>query len=255
MIIGDVEAVINWLQLNNCKAFFLGAQKGSRASNDNFFISEDGAPIEQEYERLRKVMELTENDIMYVTCVRSENPSRNNLTEKWKNTSARQKISGTEEPAQPQFNPYDPDLIDQKISMAIMTERMSWERKELERSRKELERERREFRQDKESILGIAVQKFAPVIKGMFPKVAVAGVDGTVTAQPIQAAQSGTDEDEPLDQETNDKIEMLINDWMQADPDFMQVLEKIVHFAKTGEKINLGIMQAGYAEFKNLLLS
>lgn len=158
---------------------------------------------------------------------------------------------------QPQAAPiqigYAPEDIDKRIATAVESVKQQYREKEIERREQELKEREAEFRREKESALGLVLSRLGKVFNS-FPQLKVAGADTQQElAERIQPAPPATD-DQAADDQTNDMISQLINTWYAADPDCIHVMDKIVHYASTGEKIKAFGFELGYDNLKEFLL-
>lgn len=159
---------------------------------------------------------------------------------------------------QPQASPvqigYAPEDIDKRIATAVEAVKQEYREKEIERREQELKEREAEFRREKESALGIVFSRLGKVFNS-FPQLKVAGADTQQElAERIQPATLQDTDDQPADDQTNDIVSQLINTWYAADPECLQVMSKIVHYASTGEKIKAFGFELGYDNLKEFLL-
>ncbi len=159
---------------------------------------------------------------------------------------------------QPQTAPvqigYAPEDIDKRIATAVEAVKQEYREKEIERREQELKEREAEFRREKESALGIVFSRLGKVFNS-FPQLKVAGASTQQElAEQIQPAPVQDTDDQPADDQTNDIVSQLINTWYAADPECLQVMSKIVHYASTGEKIKDFGFELGYDNLKEFLL-
>lgn len=137
---------------------------------------------------------------------------------------------------------YDMESLRASIIKEIRAE---YEQKEYERKRSELERERKEFEEQKNSAIGLLTNYLAPVAQALIAGrgARVAGVDTQepVVAQPIIPIQEQQQEQEDMAQQEifteqeADKLFELMARFKQAEPDYMQMIEKVVAMAENGD--------------------
>ncbi len=159
---------------------------------------------------------------------------------------------------QPQASPvqigYAPEDIEKRIATAVEAVKQEYREKEIERREQELKEREAEFRREKESALGIVFSRLGKVFNS-FPQLKVAGASTQQElAERIEPATVQETEDQPADDQTNDIVSQLINTWYAADPECLQVMAKIVHYASTGEKIKAFGFELGYDNLKEFLL-
>lgn len=138
------------------------------------------------------------------------------------------------------------DDIDSLRASIMQEVRAEYERKEYERKRAELDRERKEFEDQKNSAIGLLTNYLAPVAQALMAGrgARVAGVDTQepVVTQPIipieQQEQQQTEDmaqQEIFTEQEADKLFDLLARFKQAEPDFMQMIEKVVVMAENGD--------------------
>lgn len=164
---------------------------------------------------------------------------------------------------QPQTAPvqigYAPEDIDKRIATAVEAVKQEYREKEIERREQELKEREAEFRREKESALGIVFSRLGKVFNS-FPQLKVAGADTQqelaerIQPSPVQDTDGQPADDQTADDQTNDIVSQLINTWYAADPECLQVMAKIVHYASTGEKIKAFGFELGYDNLKEFLL-
>lgn len=159
---------------------------------------------------------------------------------------------------QPQASPvqigYAPEDIEKRIATAVEGVRQEYREKEIQRREQELKDREAEFRREKESALGMVISRVGKMLNS-FPQLKVAGAaTQQELAERIQPAPVQDTDDQPADDQTNDIVSQLINTWYAADPECLQVMSKIVHYASTGEKIKAFGFELGYDNLKEFLL-
>lgn len=134
----------------------------------------------------------------------------------------------------------------ESLRASIMQEvRAEYERKEYERKRSELERERKEFEEQKNSAIGLLTNYLAPVAQALMAGrgARVAGVDTQepVVAQPIIPIEQQEQQTENMAQQEifteqeADKLFDLMARFKQAEPQYMEMIEKVVVMAESGD--------------------
>ena len=268
MITGNINNLISWLNDNGIDEWQLSTSS-NRQGNSYIFKSEDDIPREQEIERMTRQLAYSQNSIIYVFGKKKGKSNVGNFTETWVNSgngaapSAAQVISGM--PALSQAD------IDARIETAIMKERLAWQQREVERERKEIAEMKKEYEKEKESVLGILIDKAAPVISGLLsrrtPQVAIAGTDGDVSVPRVipvgtdgKKGQTNATEETLADtgaftDDEADELYSLMSRYKAVDPDYMTLIRRFVSFAESGEEITVGgIVKLNYTQIKEMLL-
>lgn len=264
MILGGIEKVIAWLDLNGIESWCISTSR-DRQKCEYIFKSNDDAPIKDEQARMIETLSLSSNNTLYIFGKKKGTGNSANFMEMFSNnqqatTTTPQVVSGV-----------DHTTMDTMIQTAIERERMAWERKELERDREEVRALKKEYEEQKESIFGMLVQKAAPFVQAMMgvqqPNVAIGRLNDSV--EPIRAKKQEEAEQTPQQQETTDiaaddiftdeeaeKIEALVERWKNADADYINVIQRIVEFAESGEPISVmgGMVKLNYSQIKEMIL-
>ncbi len=259
MIKGDVNNVLQWLEMNGIQQWTIFQGNGANGQG-KIFESNIEMPIESEIERFRQVMALSENAL--VKIVGKVNPKQNTgvFVETWTNSSPAQSHSMSigSTPA------YDSDYIDSKIKAAVAEERMLWREKELVKRENNLAEAEKEFKRNQEGIVGILVDKFSPFISSFMPRAAVAGVESPTPVEPIpvktmtvdEAIEEAREEEEPeiFTDEEADRLMAAMARFKEADADYLEVLESFVKFVCSGEPLSVFGMKIDYNMVKNVIL-
>lgn len=139
---------------------------------------------------------------------------------------------------------YDMESLRESIMKEVRAE---YERKEYERKRSELDRERKEFEEQKNSAIGLLTNYLAPVAQALMAGrgARVAGVDTQepVAAQPIipieqqeqQQTEDMAQQQEIFTEQEADKLFDLMARFKQAEPQYMEMIEKVVVMAENGD--------------------
>ena len=256
MITGNITNLINWLNDNGIDEWQLSTSS-NRQGNSYIFKSEDDTPREQEIERMTRQLAYCQNAIIYVFGKKKGKPNVGNFTETWVNSgsgttsAAPQPISGT---------PVFQSDIDARIEAAIMKERLAWQQREVERERREIAELRKEYEKEKESVLGLLIDKAAPVISGLLsrrtPQPAIAGTPGDVTAPRIIPADPGAQDTSPFSDDEADELYALMSRYKAVDPGYLSLIRRFVTFAESGEEITFagGLVKLNYQQIKEMLV-
>lgn len=137
---------------------------------------------------------------------------------------------------------YDVESLRESIMKEVRAE---YERKEYERKRSELERERKEFEEQKNSAIGLITYHLAPFAQALMAGrgARVAGVDTQepVVAQPIipieqqQEQENMAQQQEIFTEQEADRLFDLMARFKQAEPQYMEMIEKVVAMAESGD--------------------
>lgn len=258
MIKGDINNVLQWLDMNGIQQWTIFQGSGANGQG-KIFESNIEMSLESEIERFRQVMALSENAL--VKIVGKVNPKQNTgvFVETWTNSSPAQSHSMSigSTPA------YDADYIDSKIKAAVAEERMLWREKELVKRENNLAEAEKEFKRNQEGIVGILIEKAAPFISQLMPRAAVAGVESPTPVAPIPVKTMTVDEaieeareEEPeiFTDEEADRLMAAMARFKEVDADYLTVLEKIVEIA-SGKPVSVMNIHLDYNTIKGYILN
>lgn len=257
MIKGDINNVLQWLEMNAIQQWTIFQGSGANGQG-KIFESNIEMSMESEIERFRQVMALSENAL--VKIVGKVNPKQNTgvFVETWTNSSPAQSHSMSigSTPA------YDADYIDSKIKAAVAEERMLWREKELVKRENNLAEAEKEFKRNQEGIVGILIEKAAPFISQLMPRAAVAGVESPTPVAPIpvktmtdEAIEDAREEEpEIFTDEEADRLMTAMARFKEVDADYLTVLEKIVEIA-SGKTVSVMNIHLDYKTIKGYILN
>lgn len=260
MIKGDINNVLQWLDMNGIQQWTIFQGSGANGQG-KIFESNIEMSLESEIERFRQVMALSENAL--VKIVGKVNPKQNTgvFVETWTNSSPAQSHSMSigSTPA------YDADYIDSKIKAAVAEERMLWREKELVKRENNLAEAEKEFKRNQEGIVGILIEKAAPFISRLMPRAAVAGVESPTPVAPIpvktmtvdeaiKEAREEEEEPEIFTDEEADRLMAAMTRFKEADSEYLDVVEGLVDFVCSGQPIAFGMIKIDYQQIKDFIL-
>lgn len=266
MIKPGIDNLIKWIQINGIQTWYISTTAQSGQDNTRIFVSNPEQTLETELERMRQVLELSDNNLLYI-CGKAKADSKvGNFMERWRNggeDAAAAAIGNPQYTAQPSHGIgwISREELDEKINDAVSRERFSQEREQFNREREAFERERKEYQDSQNGLLALAVNKAAPFISGLFnggQHIGVAGTPHPVTAQPIHAAVPAAEEqiaeEAAFTDEEAARIETLIEQYKAFDPDYLTVLDKFIGMAVSGKVISVGMIKLSYNDVKDFIL-
>ncbi len=287
MITGGIDKVVEWLKLNNIIQWSLCTNAQTQANN-KIFESNSDAHFEDEIERMKQVVALSQNPMLYINAKQNAAKSINNYTETWRNMpEASQGVTGcgTQGIGAIPAGYMSPEEVDRRIETRLAEERYKRDREDFERERKEFRQEKREFDRFKNGAIGSLIEKAMPYLGGILgvqPLAEgyknVAGVGATaepseeiddIPARRAEEAQAAEQEapaaapaapqapavpDSFTDEEA-DKLYVLMQRYKDFDPEYLQVIEKFVELATKGEGITImGTFTLTYEQIKDYIL-
>lgn len=254
MINPGIENLINWINLNSIIEWKIANSREKQANNFIFKSNED-SPLESEIQRMREVLALSENQVLYIQGT-AKKGNTGGFSDTWQNINPNkpgiQSVAGTPSPAM------DHDLFETKIQAAIDANNLKWQRAQFERELKEFKEEKREYEKEKSGIVGMLVEKAAPFVGTFMQKMKpqVAGLnDPSFQAEPMQVRQvTDVTTDEEFTDEESERLFALVSSWKKKDADYITLLEKIVNFATSEEPIDFMGMPFSYEKVKEMLI-
>ena len=266
MIQGGIDKVIEWLDLNGIETWSVSTSK-DKQSNNYIFKSNDDAPIKDEQARMIQTLALTSNPNLFIFGKKKGASNSANYCEMFSNNNTT--VFSEQQPTQSIGTVYQ-DTINTMVANAVERERMNWEKKELEREREEVRAMRQEYEEQTSSVIGLIIQKAAPIIQSIMgisqQQVAIGAVDSEkqVQAKPIAVQKDVEEIEEPeeneimedFSDEESDKIFELAERWKSVDENYLNVMERIVEFAESGDPIEVagGLVKLNYEQIKGMIL-
>ena len=260
----DKEKITEFLRANNAKRWFISSS-AERGANAKIWESDPEIGFEPNIDNMFSVLETIESGTLYIHGCDANN-AKNNYDACFRicNT-VETKIAGT--PAAPvaPIGYVAPDemrrQIDEAVANAVAREQFKAEKERFEMERKEFKTEQKEFQQAREGVIGLLVEKAAPVILPYIQKMSgratapamVAGLDPDDYQAP--KADPEQDSDETFTDEEAERLLELCERWKKADAHgYIALLEKIVTFAESGAPISVMGFSMSYDKIKEMLL-
>lgn len=265
MIQGGIDKVIEWLDLNGIETWSVSTSK-DKQSNNYIFKSNDEASIKDEQARMIQTLALTSNPNLFIFGKKKGASNSANYCEMFSNNNTT--VFSEQHPTQ-SIGTVNQDTINTMVANAVERERMNWEKKELEREREEVRAMRQEYEEQTASVVGLLIKKAAPIIQSIMgvsqQQVAIGTLDAEkqVKAKPIVVEKSADEEEPETDEmddvfteEESDKLFELAERWKAVDADYLNVMERIVEFAESGEPIEVagGLVKLNYEQIKGMIL-
>lgn len=246
----DVE---QWLRVNNLDAWEI---KSKDADNSWIFETDPELSFEKNLAKFHETMSLCKSGRFIINAGRGELARKGRFNETFSNQESAPLFIKEEPQPHVAAVPTIPegyisrselDMILAKRDQEIKVQKMESELKELKEENKKLNEPLQKFFRTvtpfAEPVIGALISKFAGA------NIAVAGMP---TDEPIQReAIAPTEQQEDVCFELSDedgaRLMNSLNDWRNADADFLQLIEKISQMAASGNPM--------YATAKNMLLN
>ena len=266
MIQGGIDKVIEWLDSNGIESWSVSTSK-DKQTNNYIFKSNDEASVKDEQARMIHVLSLSSNPNLFIFGKKKGASNSANYCEMFSNnnTTVFSETSPTSA-----IGTVNQDTINTMVANAVERERMSWERKELDREREEVRAMRKEYEDQTASVVGLLIKKAAPIIQsvmGIAPQVAIGSVENEISAEPIRVRKTEPvevqeerveeiEEQEVFSDEESNELFAIVERWKNVDPDYITVIRRIVEFAESGEPISVagGLVKLNYEQIKGMIL-
>lgn len=258
MIKSGTENLINWLDLNALIEWNIATSR-DKQQNNFIFKSNPETSRENEISRMRDVLAISDNQLLYVNG-KNKAGNTGNFSDTWQNLSGVTQPGASIGSTQPIM---DQDYIETKIAAALERNNLDWKLKQYEQDLKDFKDEKREYESERNGIVGILVEKAAPLLGGFLQKMnpSMAGLDDqnfkAKRIKPIQVVDDLQEEEleEVFSEEESDELFTLVERWKKVDPEYIQLLEKFVTFAESNDPIKVVGMKFSYQQIKDLLLN
>lgn len=269
MIKPGIENLTKWLQINRITSWFISTTNSGQ-DNTRLFTSDPEQSFESELERMRQVLELSSNPVVYVFGKTNAASKVGNFMERWQNgTENTESVSAANQPVNhamygtPTY--VSREELDERIMEAVNREKLRSEKEAFEKEKEAFEQEQKEFADAKNSMIGIAIEKAMPFIGQLLGgnRVAVAGTQGSIQAAPIQPAMEAepmepveTEDAVPFTLDEQERITEVLERYKNYDPEYLEVLAKFVDLATTGKPVSVmnGMVKLSYSDIKQFIL-
>lgn len=214
-------------------------KSSDKGDNNVVFRTDENVSVEQNIERMRRVMACYTGD--YFVIMGYDNPKSTRGGCRWDFSNSSRKEVQTAPVVG--ATGHSDDEMQAMINLAVGKVEQKYQ--ELELRRREDELKARE--QDYNTGLGLALTKLGAAWKHANPRISVSGVgDRPIPAEPQQVPEAPDDD--------SDRAAEYLNRWLAVDDEAIDVLEKIVGVAETGV-FNAGVMSLSYEQLKSTLLN
>lgn len=287
MIRGSIENLIKWLDLNEIETWEISASR-SKQDNQKVFERKDDEPRDAGIARMREVLDLSDNTILYVTGRKKNQGGTTGLyMETWTNRHEQPVVNSQAIGAIPAVqqgvdqNTVN-DMVNRAVMVAVEQEHNKWRLADLERREKELADAKKEFEKSQAGLIGTAIKMGGPWLQQIAsafaprPAVAIGAVPSDyqqATQQPViephadkQIKEADPESEveqkvaapESLDELTAEEqaLNEALNRYAEFDPEYCQVLLKFINAVVSGRTINLmnGLVQLDYKTVKDNIM-
>jgi len=263
----DRDKITEFLRSNNAQKWFVSSA-AERGANAKIWESNPEIGFDPNIQSMFAVLDTIESGTLYIHGCDNTN-AKNNYDacfRIYQREQTPEKITGIQQPISAPIGYVGPEelkrQIDAAVADAVAREQFKAERAAFETERREFKNEKKEFQQARDGVIGLLVEKAAPVVLPYLNKIApkaaevapamVAGLDPD-----DYAPAADTDETaEIFSEQEADKLFELCGRWKKADEkDYTALLDKIVKFAESDKEIKVFGISLNYNKVKELLLN
>ena len=231
-MIANVDNVIKWLEINNLDYWQVQLKD---ADNSNVFES-DEAGFAANAKRFRDVMELCSGSRFFIKASQKKGINRGKFYEEFKNVPETPQVNGI--PQLPQVGGITEDEVDRRVNAAISGLKMNMKMEALEAENKEL----KNLCKDHDNMTTRVLSKIEPyigtLISGAVAKfmpasapISMAGIERVECCDENEDPETrSTERETDVDQQ---RLEIALTKWQQADPDFISLIEAVSDLAAT----------------------
>ena len=230
-MIGNVENVIKWLQVNDLNYWRVKVKEGDNAT---VFETTEGKTFDDNVSNFRRVMDLSQGNRYFITANSLKAQSKGNYFEEFKNLETQTSAIGSNQQSQMSIG-VAPEEVDRRVSDAVERAMDKLEMKRIKEENAELQKIVREADNTMSRIMkkvepyigtvvGSLVGKFIP----QAPQLGIAGIDEVEQEHETQNAKPETGNDQQT------RLQNALERWSKADPDFIDIIETVANMAATG---------------------
>ena len=234
------QDAIKFIKINDLSGFSL---RQGTSDNQMLFKSLPDESIDDAISRAEQIMAFTEGRYILLEGYKGANQQRGKYSFSFQN-SILPTVSGVQQ-AQPVM---DENFINSRIAVAIEKVKAEYDKQDLERREKELKERMKEFEQDKSSVIGMVVEKIAPMIKGVAQRQTASlavGTLGEAASEPIRPArEESAEQPEDAEVELSDDIVRNILRWQAVERELPQLLEVIATLAENNDQNYIFVRKA-----------
>jgi hypothetical protein len=236
-MIGNVENVIKWLQVNDLNYWRVKVKEGDNAT---VFETTEGKTFDDNVSNFRRVMDLSQGNRYFITANSLKAQSKGNYFEEFKNLETQTSAIGS---TQQQVSVgVAPEEVDRRVADAVERAMDKLEMKRIKEENAELQKIVREADNTMSRIMkkvepyigtvvGSLVGKFIP----QAPQLGIAGIEDIdqVEDETVQTMRASS-QNEPEMQNQQARLQTALEKWSKADPDFIDIIETVSNMAATG---------------------
>jgi len=247
-MIADVENVVKWLEVNGLEHFSVKVKEGDNAL---VFESDESLTISDNFSKFRKVMDLCTGNRFFIKASTKKGVNRGNYSEEFKNITGMPSAIGSSLPMQAVGA--SPEDVQKQIDNAIsgfktqlVLEQQANEIKELRQVVRENDTVKTAFYAKLTPFIGqIAAAVIGKVIP-QAPALGIAGIEQSNVSFDVIEDENEPETEKESTNENADRLQIALEAWSNADPDFITLIEAVANLASTKDPM--------YAMAKNMLI-
>ena len=240
------------LRANDCKYWTIRTKKDS---NSYVFKYDDTRSFDDNINRMQEIMRLYHGSYFVLDGKENAATNKGMFCFEFSNEGTAPMVGSMQQPTVIQGGLSELD-IESRIKNATDAVRLEFQQQDLARREKELAAREKEYREEKNSTIGIIVDRIGKVIPKIFPQVAVAGMPGEQVAVPASVAKTPRHNEENVEfatveteeqDEATAELEALLERFAAVEPEWLPLLRRMVEMAEAKD--------ATYNMARNFLLS
>lgn len=239
-----IEDIFRWLEINELEHWKVAKSRGDK--NDKVFETSDQENLAERKAKFKDVMKYAPSGYFYIIAKKSKTATTGLFENEFMNgATSSASVGNVANVDTSNFVPKSE--INGIVNTEIEKYKSELKLQQLEAENKELKKELDEnggaigrMIKRGEPVLNMLIDRFIP----KHPPVQLAGLDYTPESE----------ETEPASAEENERIQIALEKWNAADPEFIEVLEFIANFAATGKTISpFPMVTLDYNSIKGML--
>lgn len=226
------------LRANDCKYWHIRTKKDA---NSYVFKYDDSRSFDDNIARMQEIMRLYYGSYFILEGKENAASNKGSFCFEFSNEGA-PAVGAMMQMPQPTSSGLSELDIAARIKNAVDEVKLDFANKDLERRERELAEKEKEFRAEKESTIGIIVDRIGKVIPKIFPQVAVAGMPGEEVPVPASVAKQPQHDEEAIEiatvendeqDEATAELESLLERFAAVEPEWLPLLRRMVEMAES----------------------
>lgn len=254
-MIEGVDKTVEFLRLNNLENWKVKVKEGD---NSYVFQSSENQTLEDNIKRFKDVMNITIGGKFILIGYPKAGANKGNYFAEFSNLPTNPPVIGNIQNSPATMSGVPEDRVAQLIHEALEKERVAREIDQLKNENKDLKADLARATAPINKMIGRMEPYIGQVLGAVTQKIfsnnplAIAGDQETIV---INEVKNINDMSENQDKSVEERIQDACQKWSDADEDFLEVMEFLANFAKSGESIQAGFVPLNYVQVKNMILN